>query len=180
MNATSRLYDTAKQAIDAVLVSGEAWSAPSPCEGWSARDVIRHMVETQRELFSGRGVDLGPAPDLDADPAVAWHHHTKQVLDVLRDGAVVATGYDGYFGPTTIGATLEQFYVWDMLVHRWDIATSAGLNAGLTDAELDRIEQGADNFGEGLHMEGVCKAAVETPADADREVRLLARLGRRA
>lgn len=159
------LRDTAKQAIDAVLevVPGEAWSAPSPCEGWSARDIVAHMVDTQRGLLTSRDVDLGPAPDRAADPAVAWHHHARQMPDVLRDDAVVETGYDGYFGPTTIGATLEQFYVWDMLVHRWDIATSAGLNAGLTDSELDRIEQGADNFGEGLHMEGICKPAGEPP-----------------
>ncbi len=49
---------------------------------------------------------------------------------------------------------------------------------GLTDAELDRIEQGADSFGEALYMDGACRAGVEAPADADRVGRVLARLGR--
>ena len=182
MNSTAQQYDAAKQALDTVLdaVPADRWSDPSPCEGWAARDVIRHLIETQREFLTGRGLDVGTAPDLDADPPAGWRSHTERALEVLRDDGVVSTGYDGYFGPTTIGAALEQFYVWDMIVHRWDVATSAGVDAGLTGAELDRMEQGADSFGEGLHMEGICKPGVEAPANADREVRLLARLGRRA
>ncbi len=183
MGSTAQQYEEAKQALDAVLDAFPAgrWSDPSPCEGWAARDVIRHMVETQRAFLTGRGLDVGTAADLDADPVAAWRNHAERVIEVLRDDGVVATGHDGYFGPTTVGATVEKFYVWDMLVHRWDVATSADLDAGLTDAELDRIEQGADSFGEGLHMEGICKPGVEAVADDDdRKVRLLARLGRRA
>ena len=79
-----------------------------------------------------------------------------------------------------MGATLEQFYIWDMLVHRWDIAHAIGAPAHLSDAELDRIESGAASFGEALYMDGICRPGVEAPAEADRESRLLARLGRRA
>lgn len=85
-------------------------------------------------------------PDLEGDdPAGAWHEHIKRVLEALADEALAGRSYDGYFGPTTVGATLEQFYVWDMYVHRWDLARAAGLDAALTDDELDRIEQGADS-----------------------------------
>lgn len=97
-------------------VSPEAWSNPSPCEGWTARDVVSHVIETQRELFAGHDVDLGDQPDIATEPAAAW-----------SDAAIA---YDGYFGPTTLGATLEQFYIWDMYVHRWDrqgIAKATGL-----------------------------------------------------
>ena len=182
MNTVAQQYDEAKQPLDAVLdaVPENRWSDPSPCEGWAARDIIWHLVETQREFLTSRGLDVGAAPDPDADPAATWRNHAERVIEVLRDDGVVETGYDGHFGPTTVGATLEQFYVWDMLVHRWDLATSTGLDAGFTDAELDRIEQGADSFGEGLHMEGICKPGVEALADDDRTVRLLARLGRHA
>lgn len=153
---------------------------PSSCEGWTARDVVRHVIETQRELFAGRGLVLGDQPDIDADPAQAWRDHAERVRQVISDDAVPAIAYDGYFGPTTLGATLEQFYVWDMYVHRWDIAHAAGLDAGLTDAELDRIEQGADSFGEALYMEGICRVGAQAPAAAGRLAHLLARLGRAA
>jgi len=182
MTSTARHYQAALRPLTAVVeaVPPDGWNAPSPCQGWTARDVLAHMIKTQREMLDGHGVDLGDAPDLEADPAGAWRHHTGQVLDVLGDEALVGRTYDGHFGPTTVGATLEQFYVWDMVVHRWDLAQAAALPAELSDAELDRVEQGADSFGEALHMEGICRPGISVGADADRTVRLLARLGRSA
>jgi uncharacterized protein (TIGR03083 family) len=181
MSTTSSYAATARSLTDVLeAVPPAAWDAPSPCEGWTARDVVRHLVETQRELFAGHGVDLGEPPDVDADPPPAWRAHSDRVLEALADAAVPAIAYDGFFGPTTLGATLEQFYVFDMVVHRWDVARAAGLDAGLTQAELDRIERGADSFGDALYMEGICKGGVTAPAGAPREVAVLARLGRAA
>lgn len=182
MNRTLTEYQTAHRPLTAVLdaVPAQSWTNPSPCDGWSVRDVLQHMIETQRDFLTGHGIDLGGAPDIDTDPAAAWRDHAKRVLEAISDDAVTTTEYDGHFGPTTVGATLEQFYVWDMLVHRWDIARSASADAGFSHAEIDRIERGADSFGEALYMDGVCRPGVEAPADADREVRVLARLGRRA
>jgi uncharacterized protein (TIGR03086 family) len=182
MNPTATQYEAADQPLRAVLdsVPEGRWTDPSPCEGWSARDVVRLLVETQRELLTGNGIDVGAAPDVDADPAAAWHDHAKRVAEVIADDAVADRGYEGYYGPTTVGRTLVQFYVWDMLVHRWDVARAVGLEAGFSDDELDRIESGADSFGEALHMEGICRPAVDPGTDADRTARVLARLGRRA
>lgn len=154
-----------------------AWDRPSPCEGWTTRDVLGHIIDTQREFFEGRGLDLGARPSLD-DPARAWREHTSKVAEIVADDAVVDTQYDGYFGPTTIGSTFEQFYIWDMFVHRWDIATGAGLDDTFTDAEIAAVEAGADSFGDSLYMDGVCAPGVEVPDEADRATRLLARLGR--
>lgn len=182
MNATATKYQQAERPLTAVVdaVPAQAWTSPSPCEGWSARDVLAHVIETQRDFLSGHGIDLGAVPDVTADPAAAWRGHSKRVAGAIADDSLMATAFDGHFGPTTVGATLEQFYVWDMLVHRWDIARSVGADAGLSDAEVDRIDRGADNFGEALHMDGVCKPSVEAPSNADRATRLLAKLGRQA
>lgn len=182
MNTTAMHYESANRPLTAVLdsVPQQGWTMTSPCDGWAVRDVVRHVVETQRDFLTGHGIDLGDAPDIETDPAAAWGDHAKRVAAAISDDAVSAKAYDGHFGPTTIGATLEQFYIWDMLVHRWDIAMSVGADAGLSDAELDRIAAGADSFGEALYLDGVCRTGVEAPADADRQTRLLARLGRRA
>ncbi|NEK56440.1 TIGR03086 family protein [Geodermatophilus sabuli] len=182
MTSTATSYQTTSAPLTAVLdaVPPAAWGNPSPCEGWAARDVVRHLIETQRDFLTGRGADLGPLPDVDADPAAAWRAHATRVADVLADDAFAAAGYDGFFGPTTVGATLEQFYVWDMVVHRWDVARAAGIEPGLTDAEVDRMEQGAQSFGEALYMDGICRPGTEAPAGADRATQVLALLGRAA
>ncbi|MBB3083950.1 TIGR03086 family metal-binding protein [Geodermatophilus sabuli] len=182
MTDTAALYESAHRPLSDVLdaVPDDGWANPSPCTGWTARDVVAHLVDTQREFLTGRGVDLGPAPDVAADPAAGWRDHAKRVLAAISDGGVVTAAYDGFFGPTTVGATFEQFYVWDMVVHRWDVARSVGADAGLTDAELDWIERGADSFGEALYGDGICRPAVPAAPGADRVTRVLARLGRRA
>lgn len=182
MNATAASYASTAQALSAVLdrVPADAWTRPSPCEGWTARDVVRHVVDTQRDLLTTHGCDVGPAPDLDADPAAAFRAHTTRAAELVSDDALVTRTYDGFFGPTTVGATLEQFYVWDMVVHRWDVARATGGDETFTDAELDRTEAGAASFGEALHMDGICGPAVPVPVGADRRTRVLAELGRRA
>jgi uncharacterized protein (TIGR03086 family) len=182
MNRTATQHDAADRALSRALgaVPPAGWASPSPCEGWTAADVVVHLIDTQRGFLSSHGVDLGGAPDVAADPAAAWHEHARRVAAALADEAVAARAFDGFFGPTTVGAAFEQFYVWDMLVHRWDIARAVGADASFTDQELDRIEAGADSFGPALHMDGICRPAVEVPEDADRDVRVLARLGRAA
>ena len=64
-----------------------------------------------------------------------------------------------------------------------DLSGTVALVAGATRGAGRGIavalgEAGADSFGPALHMDGVCAPAVEVPADADRNVRALARLGR--
>jgi uncharacterized protein (TIGR03086 family) len=182
MNLTAMEYEKARGPLTEIVesVPPTGWGASSPCEGWSALDVLKHLIGTQREFFAGRGVELGDGPDVDADPAAAWRSHAERVQEALGDDAVPATEYDGHFGRTTVGDTVQRFYVFDMIVHRWDIARAVGLDTGFSDSELDRIEPGIESFGEAIYMEGVCKPGVEAPAGADRSTRLLARLGRQA
>ena len=165
----------------AVLRAVPDWSAPTPCEGWSARDVVEHVVATEREFFAGRGFPLPePADPADPDdPAAAWEAHRAHVEAALSDPALPATAYDGWFGPTTVGESFEQFYVFDLLVHRWDVARAAGLDETFTAAELDRLEADAAAWGDALYAEGICRPALDVPAGADRATRVLALLGRR-
>lgn len=158
-----------------------AWDQPSPCEGWTAHDVLRHVMDTEREFLAPHGVDLpGSSLDQDGDPVAAWRSHAEVLTEALADPALGNREYDGYFGRTTVGDTLLRFYGFDLVVHRWDLARSAGLDERLTEEELDFVEACAAGYGDALHSEGVCRSGVEAPADADRQGQLLALLGRRA
>ena len=57
-------------------VSPERWGASSPCEGWTARDVVAHMVEGAIDRFvcfdlAIHGWDLARATGLDETIALA-------------------------------------------------------------------------------------------------------------
>lgn len=172
-----RAADGPLTAVVSSLAPSE-WDAPSPCEGWSAADVLGHMIETQRSFLSDRGVALGPQPDVASDPAGAWAAHRDEVLTLLTDPAVAGIEYDGHFGRATVGDTVVRFYVFDMVAHRWDIARAAGRDERFTEAELDQLESGIASFGPAIHADGICKPGVDSSEGADRQARVLATLGR--
>lgn len=174
-------HAAADRALTELLdtVTEPAWNASSPCAGWSARDVVAHLVQTQRAFFAERDRPLPGDDELGSAPAEAWRQHSARVAAVLADPAAVNQAFDGFVGPTTLGETFVRFYVLDMLVHRWDVATATGRDAGLTPDELEQIDGSADGFGDALHMEGICGPALTPPDGGTRQAQVLARLGRR-
>ena len=158
----------------------DAWNLPSACEDWTGRDVLAHVVGTQRGFLRSRGIELDADPALDDDPVAGWHAHDEEMRRLLADESVTSLEYDGVFGRTTVGATVVSFYGFDLLVHRWDLAQAADRDVRFTEEELDLIETALPGFGEHLYDDGVCKPAVPVAEDADRQARVLARLGRSA
>jgi uncharacterized protein (TIGR03086 family) len=178
MNTHLNTYnDRADRFSDIVdKVAPDQWSSQSPCEKWTAADVVDHVVDTQRDFLSRHDIDAGPRPSGSA--ADVWDSHLSAVRSALGDGAVLDTSFDGAFGPTTVGATLADFYGFDMVAHRWDLARAAGLDTEFTATEMDLMETSIAGFGEHLYADGVCASAVPTPSDASRQERLLGLLGR--
>ncbi|WP_066912197.1 TIGR03086 family metal-binding protein [Millisia brevis] len=158
-------------------VTAAEWDAPSPCEGWTARDVLAHLIDTQREFLGRHGVDLPAAGDL-SDPAAAWSSHVAAVRAALADPTVVAQQFETPFGAMTVGDALLQFYGFDLVAHRWDIAAVTDTPHRFSDTDLDSLEAAIAGWGDTLYSEGVCARGPEAPADADRQTRVLAALGR--
>jgi hypothetical protein len=140
--------------------------------------VLDHVVETQRDFLAQRGAEIGERPT--GSPSQVWSAHDAAVRRLVDDQTFAYTEYDGWFGRTTALATLSNFYGFDLLVHRWDLARGLGQESGFDDDELDRIEEAMAGFGEQLYTEGVCKPAIDVPEDAPRQDKVLGRLGRRA
>lgn len=166
--------DTFAQILDGA--EGQ-WDAPTPCDGWTVRDVVVHAIETERDFLEQRDLSPGPAPDLD-DPRRAWREHAAAVAAVLDRDGVAEREYDGWFGRTTIAATMADFYGWDLVVHGSDVARATGQEWSVSDEEAAALQRTADGWGDALHSEGVCADPVPVPDDASASERLLARLGR--
>jgi uncharacterized protein (TIGR03086 family) len=153
------------------------WDAPTPCDDWTVRDVVVHAIETERDFLKRQDLSPGPAPDLGDLPS-AWREHAAAVAAVLSRDGVAEKEYDGYFGRTTIAATMADFYGWDLVVHGSDIARATGQEWSVTDEEAAALHRTADGWGDALYSDGVCAEAVPVPDDASASDRLLARLGR--
>lgn len=156
-------------------IGAAAWSRPSPCPDWTAAEVVDHVVDSQREFLTRQGISL---PDLPAGgPADRWAAHVAATRAAV-DEDVAAREYDGYFGRTTIGATLADFYGFDMVAHRWDLARAVGAECAFSEDELDRLELALKGFGDHAYAPGVFGPPVAVPPDASRQDRLLGLMGR--
>src|SRR5688500_20180026 len=74
-------------------VPPDAWDRPAPCEGWVARDVVRHLVEWLPGpgfLLGTFRVDTGPVPSVETDPPAAWPF-VRDAVQVALDDPAIAT-----------------------------------------------------------------------------------------
>ena len=174
-----RLADDFASTIAAVL--DDAWSSPLPCEGWTARDVVAHLVDNHR-LFEGFvGRELGDVPSADDDPAAAFAAARAVVSGHLHDPVAAEAAFVGeVFGPMTFAEGIDRFVAFDLLVHRWDLARAAGLDVTLPADEVARAREAALAMGDAVRGPGGFGPEVPAPEDADDQTRLLAFLGRKA
>jgi uncharacterized protein (TIGR03086 family) len=124
------------------------------------------------------GRSLGRGPSVDDDPLGAWVAARDIVQADLEDPERAGKEYDGFFGPSTFEGSVDRILIGDVLVHTWDLARAAGLDEKLPP---DEIEKGLDAFGamgEAVRTAGVFGPAVEPPAGADAQTRLLCYTGR--
>jgi uncharacterized protein (TIGR03086 family) len=156
------------------------WDDPSPCEGWSARDVLGHVLDTHRSMPERAGIAFDPWPDPAVDPAGAWASASGQMTALLTDADRAATAYESMFGPTTIGAVIDQFVTFDVIVHAWDIARATGGDTTMDPAEVPAMLAMARDMGDRMRVPGGMGPEVPVADDADDQTKLLGLLGRRA
>jgi uncharacterized protein (TIGR03086 family) len=168
-----RLADRFTHVVESV--SDEEWANPSPCEEWSARDVLEHVVESEWGFLER----FGFAP---ADTEPSWPLVRDTMQAVLEDPERAGTEYEGFFGPTTVAETVDGFFSFDLLVHAWDIARAVGLSEHeeMEEAEVERYLEMLRARGDAVRGPGVFGPPLEVDDSADLKTRFLAFTGRRS
>ena len=88
MSTSLRNYTKALYGFDAVIqrVPSDRWDADSPCEGWSARDVVVHACGVMQavEAMARTGENVSPAtPDPVDDIVELWNSTRDDLLEAL-------------------------------------------------------------------------------------------------
>ena len=160
-------------------VPADRWDSRSPCDEWTARDVVGHVVSTQG-MFEGLvGREIEPGPAVEDDPVGAVTTAFGQIQRHLDDPATADVEFDGFFGRSTFAAAVDRFLTFDLVVHGWDLARAAGLDDTIESDEIPKLTAAVEGFGDAMRRPGAMGPALEPPADADDQGRLIALLGRR-
>lgn len=141
--------------------SSDAWSSPSPCEGWTARDVVAHVVTNLRALraaVAGRGL-LRSLWAADGGDIVSARSAQRSGASPLVERAETVESINVGGNPASPEMTLEAL-MRDLVIHTWDVARAVGgderLPADLVAAATAAIATvGPELRGPGLYGEQV-------------------------
>ncbi len=164
--------------VDAVRP--DQWDLPSTCSDWKVRDLVVHVATTEHAMLEPVHIEASRSVDADTDPAGAWHEVRGIIQCVLDDPDQASRRYDGMFGTTTVGQTINDFGGFDLVVHGWDLARSTGQDDTMPPDEVESVLAMTESLGDMLRTSGVCGPEVEVATDATPQQRLLGRLGRTA
>jgi uncharacterized protein (TIGR03086 family) len=157
------------------------WDDPAPCEGWVARDVVRHLTTWfPGFLRAGAGVELAAGPPVDEDPVGAWTVHSDAVQALLDDPPTAERVLtDPNVGAVPLDRAIDSFYTGDVFLHTWDLARATGQDSRLDPERCRRMLEGMLPMDDALRASGHYGPRVPVPDDADVQARLLAFVGRR-
>jgi uncharacterized protein (TIGR03086 family) len=162
-------------------VETEQWEAAAPCEGWVARDVVRHLVEWVPAFLEPSAIELAAGPSVDDDPAAAWATLRDGLQAILDDPGVHERVFSHpRLGELPLDEAIGRFIHGDVLIHTWDLARATGQDERLDADEVRDMLAGVEPIAPSLEASGQYGPVVEAPAGADDQARLLALLGRRA
>jgi uncharacterized protein (TIGR03086 family) len=156
------------------------WDAPAPCEGWVARDVVRHMVEWMPAfLEAAGGPPLVITADVGADPAGAWVQLRDGLQAMLDDPAIACSELSHpRAGTHRFDAGIDMFFTGDVFMHTWDLARATGQPEQLDEAMAAELLAGMEPLDDMLRQSGQYGPKVEPPTGADATTRLMAFIGR--
>ena len=180
-------FDTALAEFDHRVhrVADRQWSARTPCEEWTVRDLVNHL--TGEHLWAPsllRGATLDEVGDrfegdvLGDDPVPSWERAASESqAGFHRPGAL-----DGMVH-TSVGETPATEYGWqmtlDLAVHAWDLARGIDDDDRLDEDLVHTVYEHFVPLVDAWQDLGLFDPPVPVPRDVSAQDRLVALLGRR-
>jgi uncharacterized protein (TIGR03086 family) len=165
-------------------VRPEQWENQSPCEKWTARDVVDHVISMHGYMLEGH--TLGDVPD---EPLAAFQQARAAVEAVLLDPDQAGQESSTPTGPMTAEAHIDAVVSDDLVLHGWDLARATGQDEAIYPGDVERLwasnsaippelikmYRTPDAFGPGIEVFG---PEIPVPPDAPLQNRLLGFIGR--
>ena len=168
------------QVFTARVRGTRSWDVPSPVPEWTARDVVRHLIDWFPPfLAGGSGIQLPAGPSVDDDPAGAWQARYDAVQALLDDPATAGQVLSNpHIGEVPLDRAIDQFYSSDVFMHTWDLARATGQDDRLDPDFCAALLGGMEPIEELMRSSGQYGPRVPVKDDADSQTRMLGFIGR--
>lgn len=152
---SGELFDQGLDFFTATLsrLEPDEWDRPSPCQGWTALDVLGHLgtsVDMGISILGGRQPvwpDVETPGELVAgDPAEWWQEKADRARAALV-GADLDVEMDTPMGRRTVRDRLA-FPAIDLYVHAWDIGRAVGIDLEIPAEVIEFAHRYIDPFPE--------------------------------
>lgn len=161
--------DTFSRALGAV--GEDQWSAATPCEDWTVKDLVDHAIGVQ--------AGVGGAVGASCKAEDGWEAVAAAVGQALADPANLEGVMEGGPFKGMPKHQLAGIAVGDLLIHAWDLAKAIGADTTLPAEAVEAVQLGMSRmpaammrapgrFGEEIHL----------PDGASAQDRLIAFVGR--
>ena len=181
-----QIHEQALRATGTVVegVADRQLDLPSPCSGWSVRELLNHIVSGNywaAELGSGFSIEaVGDRLDgdvLGTDPLRAYDDSALVAAAVFRAPGAMEAPCAVSYGPVP-GEIYCGHRFLDVFIHGWDLATATGQDTALDPDLMEACRQIIEPQLALFRAAGVLAAELPVPPDATPQTRFLAILGR--
>lgn len=138
MNEIVERYQRRADAFEAkvVAVRPDQWDNPSPCEKWSAGDVVDHLIAMHGYMLRPIGRS---APERTDDRLADFRAVRKVVQDLLDDPAVAGQEVETPSGKMTFAQQVDCVVSDDLVLHGWDLARATGQDEAMDPGDVERL-----------------------------------------
>ncbi|MEV0440322.1 TIGR03086 family metal-binding protein [Streptomyces spectabilis] len=166
-------------------VRHDQWDAPTPCDRWTVRDLVGHLVSEQlwvpplvRDGATLEAVgDAFDGDQLGPDPVAAWDRAAAAARAAFRAPHALTGTVHLSYGDTPARDYCAQMTT-DLVVHTWDLARAIGADERLPDELVAAAARDVAPYAADLAKSGLFAPSVAPPPGADAQTELLCLLGR--
>ena len=186
MSAVSERFGRATAHFGELVhqVKDDQWADATPCSDWDVRALVNHLVYEARwapPLLEGQSLEqVGSRFDgdlLGSDPHASYDDAVSAAVAALNSPDINETVQLSY-GETPAHEYVAQMTC-DFVVHSWDLARGIGADDTLDPDMVQWVDDIARPQAAMLAASGMFAPAIDVPADADPQTKLLALFGRR-
>jgi uncharacterized protein (TIGR03086 family) len=161
-----------------VNVSPGQWVDRTPCPDWAVRDLVAHVIGTQRAVLTRVSGHEQAEVDRDGDLLAQWREASNAIAGALGDPTCAAVIVGGMFGEQPFEALVGRLVCTDLLVHTWDLARATGQDDALDPEALTKAEEFLSVIDEAIRAPGGFAEKIAPSPDADDQTRFLNFCGR--